>query len=82
MPPKRLIYSHKIKVHSSLDALVDSVRNCSDEVPLKVVEVIEALNSAMNDNVLYAEEYNTYLHEIKRFAGNFKRYCVCEDVIK
>lgn len=78
MVSKTLIIRHKEKVHLTLNDLVDSVRDCSDDTPIKVIGAMEALNNAMDAHVLYAEEYNVYLMEIKRFAGEFNKSCICE----
>lgn len=74
---KSRIEKHKNKVHAALENLEYAVNNCSKEVPRTVGRAMDALIAAVDDNVLYAEEENSYKKIISDHVKNFEHNCKC-----
>ncbi len=74
---KTLIERHKEKVHTALSDLEYTVNNCSKETPRTVARAMDALRNAVNDNVLYAEEENSYKKVISDHIKQFEKNCIC-----
>lgn len=76
---KILIERHKEKVHTTLSDLGYAVNNCSKETPRTVARAMDALRNASNDNVLYAEEENSYKKLISDHIKQFEEKCTCNE---
>ncbi len=72
-----LIKRHKEKVHTALSDLEYTINNCSKETPRTVARAMDALRNAVNDNVLYAEEENSYKRLISDHIKQFEEKCIC-----
>lgn len=74
---KALIERHKNKVHTALNDLELATNNCSNETPRAVAEALNDLREAVNDNVLYVEEENSYKIIISNNIKQFEEKCGC-----
>jgi hypothetical protein len=75
---KALIESHKEKVHKSLEELGLATNNCSKETPRAVANALGALREAVDENVLYVEEENSYKKVISGMIKDFEENCGCK----
>lgn len=74
---KALIEMHKEKVHTALKDLELATNNCSKDTPRAVAKILNALREAVNDNVLYVEEENSYKIIISNNINQFEEKCGC-----
>lgn len=77
MVSKCLIKIHKEKVHDAINKLDYAVNNCGKETPRAVKRAMDALEDAVNDNVLRAEEENSYKKIISDYVKRFESGCGC-----
>lgn len=74
---KALIGRHKEEVHAALKDLEFATNNCNRETPRAVAKALNTLREAVNDDVLYVEEENSYKMIISNNIKQFEENCGC-----